>query len=186
MSSLYEKPIDRKAVYKGKVLDLYVDTVELPNGESAIREMCEHVGAVAVIALTDDGRVVMERQYRHPHGRVFLEIPAGKLNSKDENHLEAAARELREETGAVASELIFLSEIDTTPALIDEKIYLYLARGLSFGERSLDDDEFLDVELIPLKELVEMVKDGTIKDAKTVIAILRAALVEGVTSEGEK
>lgn len=181
MSNLYEKRTDRKTVYKGKVLDFYVDTVELPNGESAIREMCEHVGAVAVIALTDDGRVVMERQYRHPHGRVFLEIPAGKLNSKDEDHREAAARELREEIGAVARELIFLSEIDTTPALIDEKIYLYLAKGLCFGERALDDDEFLDVDFIPLKELVGMVTDGTIKDAKTVIAILRAAIIEGIS-----
>ena len=151
------------------------DTVTLPNGEEAHREMCLHIGGVCVLPLLDDGRVIMERQYRYPHGRVFLEIPAGKLNYKGEDTLSAGQRELREETGAVAKKYTFLGQIDTTPALIDEKIHVYLAEDISFTEQELDDDEFLDVEYIPLKTLYKMVLDGEIKDAKTQIAILKTA-----------
>ena len=128
-----------------------------------------------MLPLLSDGRVIMERQYRYPHSRVFFEIPAGKLNYKGEDHLSAGARELREETGAVASSYTYLGEIATTPALIDEKIYVYLAEDISFGERELDEDEFLDVEYVPFCELYNMVMSGEIKDAKTQIAILKTA-----------
>ena len=138
--------------------------------------MCLHIGAVAIIPLLDDGRVVMERQYRYAQEREYLEIPAGKLNTPDEDLLLAAKRELSEETGAVAKEWIYLGEIDTTPALMNEKIHLYLAKDISFAERHLDDDEFLNVELIPLTDLIKMVERGEIMDAKTQIAILKAAL----------
>ena len=175
MSNLEEKFISREGVYGGSVLNVVKDTVLLPNGEEAVREFCLHVGGVCVIPLLSDGRVIMEKQFRYPHGRIFFEIPAGKLNYKGEDHLSAGARELREETGAVAKKYTYLGEIATTPALIDEKIYVYLAEDISFGERELDDDEFLDVELVPFKDLYNMVMSGEIKDSKTQIAILKTA-----------
>ena len=174
MSDLIEKKLSREIIYDGAVLKVVCDRVVLPNGHESVREMCLHVGAVAVLPLLDDGRVIMERQYRYPHGRVFLEIPAGKLDSPDEEPLSAARRELFEETGAVAESYTPLGELDTTPALINEKIRLYLAEGITLGEeRRLDEDEFLDVELIPLEKLYEMVMAGEIKDAKTQVAILK-------------
>ena len=171
---LIEKQLQREEIYSGSVLHVVRDTVELPNGNTSHRELCLHIGAVAVIPITEDGKVIMERQFRYAHGRVFFEIPAGKLDAIDEPPLEAAKRELREETGAVASKYTFLGEIDTTPALMDEKIYLYLAEDITFGERQLDYDEFLNIELVPLNDLVKMVMSGEIKDAKTQIAILKA------------
>jgi len=179
MEKLKESFISREEIYDGAVLKVVRDKVSLPNGAEAYREMCLHVGAVAVLPLLEDGRVIMERQYRYAHGRVFLEIPAGKLDAPDEIPLSAAQRELREETGAVAERYTYLGRIDTTPALINEKIHLYLAEGLTFGERELDEDEFLDVELIPLEELYEMVMRGEIADAKTQIAVLKAHALRG-------
>ena len=172
---LIEKQIKRTDIYDGKVLHVVCDDVMLPNGEEAKREFCLHVGAVCVIPLLPDGRVIMERQYRYAHGRVFYEIPAGKLESKDEDPLSAAMRELREETGAVAGKMTFLGCLDTSPALIDEKIYMYLAEDLSFSERELDEDEFLTVEYAHLSELYRMVMSGEIRDAKTQIAVLKCA-----------
>ena len=180
MSDLTERQLSREEIFKGQILHVVRDTVSLPNGESATREMCLHVGAVAVLPLLSDGRVVMERQFRYPHGRVFFEIPAGKLNFKGEDPLDAAARELREETGAVAGKYTFLGELDTTPALIDEKIHLYLAEDITFGERELDSDEFLDVEFVPLRELFGMVMSGEIKDAKTQVAVLKTAVMKKI------
>ena len=180
MSNLTETQIERREIYDGKILHVFVDTVRLPNGEEATRELCEHVGAVAIVALTDDGKVIMERQYRYPLGRVFFEIPAGKLNYKSEDIYSAAARELQEETGAVAREMTYIGEINTTPALMDERIHIFLARGITFGDRSLDEDEFIDVELVPLSELVELVMKGDIKDAKTTTAILKVARIVGI------
>ena len=175
MSNLVETRQSREKIFKGVVLEVVRDTVRLPNGELATREMCLHVGAVAIIPLLSDGRVIMERQYRYPHSRVFFEIPAGKLNFKGEEPMLAAARELREETGAVADKWTFLGELDTTPALIDEKISMYLAEEIRFTQRELDEDEFLDVELVPLGELYAMVMSGEIKDAKTQVAVLKCA-----------
>lgn len=178
--NLIEKKLSRTEIYDGKVLHVVCDNVLLPNGDVAIREFCIHVGAVCVIPITEDGQVLMERQFRYPHGRVFYEIPAGKLDSPDEDPLSAAKRELREETGAVAGKMTFLGELDTSPALINEKIYMYMAEELSFVEKELDDDEFLEVEKAPLSELVDMVMQGKISDAKTQIAVLKAARLKGV------
>ena len=175
IEKLIEKQVSREEIYKGKVLNLVCDTVMLPSGDLAKREICLHVGAVCVIPILPDGRVIMERQYRYAHSRVFFEIPAGKLDSPDEDPLSAAKRELREETGAVAGKMTFLGELDTTPALINEKIHMYLAEDLTFTERELDDDEFLFVEYVSLKSLYNMVMSGEIKDAKTQIAVLKAA-----------
>lgn len=173
MSNLTEKFLERQQIYNGTVLHVVKDTVILPNGKKATREMCLHVGAVCVIPLLSDGRVIMERQYRYPHGRVFFEIPAGKLNFAEENPLEAAQRELREETGAVAKSFTSLGLLISSPALISEKIHMYLAEDLSFGERELDEDEFLDVEYVHIDELYRMVLSGEIQDAKTQVAVLK-------------
>lgn len=174
MKHLEEKFVSRKEIFDGHVLHVVCDTIELPNGKEATREICLHNGAVAVIPILPDGRVIMERQYRYAHGAVMLEIPAGKLDSADEIPVEAAARELREETGALAGKMTYLGEIVASPALVSEVIHLYLAEDLTFGERELDEDEFLDVEYIPLADLKEMVMRGEIPDGKTQIAVLKA------------
>lgn len=177
---LTEKQLKREEIYNGLVLHVVKDTVLLPDGKEGTREFCLHVGAVAVLPLTEDGKVAMVRQYRYAHGRVFLEVPAGKLDYKEEIPLEAAKRELREETGAVAEKFTYLGVLDTTPALLDEKIHMYLAEGLTFGQTEFDEDEFLLPELIPLTDLVDMVMRGEIRDGKTQILILKAAKIKGV------
>ena len=174
MSNLIETQIKREEIFNGVALHVVKDEVLLPNGKTSVREICLHNGAVAVIPVLDDGRVIMERQFRYAHNRVVLEIPAGKLDSADELPLDAAIRELKEETGATAGEFIFLGKILPSPALVSEIIYLYLARDIKFGERDLDEDEFLDVEYIHIDKLYQMVMDGEIADSKTQIAILKA------------
>ena len=172
-TKLREECISSQLIYDGRVVHLYVDKVQLPNGEESVREYVKHIGAVAVLPLTDGGEVICVRQYRHAHRRVMLEIPAGKLDSTDEDHVEAALRELREETGAHCERLTDLGLYRSTPAILDEKIDLYLAEGLTFGEMDLDEDEFLAVERIPLFTLLDMVMNGEITDGKTQVAILK-------------
>ncbi len=181
--NIEEKFVSREEIYDGVVLHVVKDTVELPNGKQAIREICLHLGAVAIIPLMSDGRIIMERQYRYAHGRTFFEIPAGKLDSADEDPLLAAKRELREETGAVAGKITYLGRIDTTPALINEKVHLYLAEDLTFGERELDDDEFLETEAVPLDTLLDMVMKGEIMDSKTQIAVLKLSHILNTRKE---
>ncbi len=178
--SLRERQTASQLIFDGAILHLYKDDIDLPNGKPAFREVIRHVGAVCVIPVTDDGYAVMERQYRYPMDEVILEIPAGKLDSKEEDHEAAARRELWEETGYKAKELIPLGKFYPTCAYSDETIWMYLAKGLEKGERHLDEDEFLDVELIPLKDLVQQVLTGQIPDAKTQIAVLKAAAYEGI------
>lgn len=178
--NLKEQQTASELVFDGKILHLYRDDIRLPNGAPAEREVIRHVGAVCVIPITDDGCAVMERQYRYPVDEVILEIPAGKLDSKTEDHEAAARRELEEETGYQARELIPLGKFYPACAYSDEAIWMYLAKGLVKGDRHLDADEFLDVELIPLKTLVQQVLTGQIPDAKTQIAVLKAAAHEGL------
>ena len=170
---LYEKKLTSKQIFDGKVVKLFVDTVELPDGSEAIREIVRHPGAVCVIPVTKDMDVVTVKQYRYAFEQIMLEIPAGKLEP-GENPLEAVKRELEEESGVVAKKIEYLGEIFTTVAIFDEKIHLYLATELEFKNAHPDEDEFLEVETIPLSELYNMVMDGDIKDAKTQIAILKA------------
>jgi ADP-ribose pyrophosphatase len=149
------------------------DAVRLPDGSRGVREYLRHPGAVAVIALHDDGRVVLERQYRYPHAREFVELPAGKLEP-GEPHLETAKRELLEETGYVAARWTRLGVLHTTVAYSDEAIEMFLARGLQKGTARPDAGEFLEVLELPLAEAIAMVRDGRITDAKTVAGLLWA------------
>ena len=167
-------------IFDGVILLVQRDTVRLPNGNEAVREVIRHIGAVCVIPVLDNGDVIVERQYRYPLDRVILEIPAGKLDSKDEDRLSAIRRELREETGYTAGSWTEIGPFWPAPAYSDEYITMYLARDLHKGERHLDEDEFLDVFTVPLKDLVEDVMAGKIADAKTQICILKAARILGL------
>lgn len=171
---LQEKTLSSEEIFDGKVVHLYRDTVELPNGKESIREVIRHIGAVAIVPITDDGKVVVERQFRYPLNQVITEIPAGKLDSKEEDRLSAAKRELEEETGYLAKEWIELGDFVPTVAYCDERITLYLARGLYKGVRHLDEDEFLEFYLMDLEDLVKEVMEGKILDGKTQMAALKA------------
>lgn len=171
---LDETPLSSETIFSGRILEVCLDRVRLPDGKEADREYVRHVGGAAVLPLTDEGEVICVAQYRYPFSRVTLEIPAGKLNASGEDPVTAALRELREETGATCRELIPLGEMLPSPAILRERIFLFLARGLSFGETSLDEDEFLSAVRIPLEELYRMVMEGEIADGKTQLACLKA------------
>ena len=167
-------------IFNGVILHVQRDTVRLPSGNEAVREVIRHIGAVCVIPVLENGDVVMERQYRYPLDRIILEIPAGKLDAADEDRFSAIQRELREETGYTAGEWTVLGDFHPAPAYSDEFITMYMARKLRKGERHLDEDEFLDVCTVPLKDLVEDVMAGRISDAKTQVCILKAARLLGI------
>ena len=173
MSDLIEKQLHREEIFQGVALHVVKDDILLPDGKRSVREISLHNGAAAVLPLLPDGRVITVSQYRYAHGCVMLEIPAGKLDTPDEPHLDAAKRELLEETGAVAESYIYLGSIAPSPALLNEVIHIYLAEGLTIGESHPDDGEFLDVEYRHIDELYDMVMSGEITDAKTQIAILK-------------
>ena len=167
-------------IFDGLILHVQRDTVALPNGNSAVREVIRHIGAVCVIPVLENGDVIVERQYRYPLDRIILEIPAGKLDAPDEDRLSAIRRELREETGYTAGSWTVLGDFHPAPAYSDEFITMYMARDLKKGDRHLDEDEFLDVYTVPLKELVEDVMAGRISDAKTQVCVLKAARILGI------
>ena len=169
-----ETQLDSEQVYDGVLLKAYRDRIRLPNGHESVREYLKHPGAVCLVPITDAGEVLMVRQYRYPFRKMILEVPAGKLDAGESPEV-AARRELSEETGAEAAELIDLGCFYPSVAYTDEIIYTYLARGLQFRSPHLDEDEFLDVERIPLKTLVQAVIAGEIADGKTQSAILKAA-----------
>lgn len=187
--NLTEKRLSSELIYDGCVVHLYRDEIELPDGGRGVREIVRHVGAVAVLPLTKNGDVICVRQYRYPFAEVLLEIPAGKLDSPDEDVIEAARRELREETGAVGGELIPLGTLYPSVAIFDEKIHMFAAVGFDMGDTDRDEDEFMEVERVPLTRLVDMVMAGEIRDAKTQTAVLKVArLVEcsKIKIDGEK
>lgn len=173
ISDFTEKQVSTQVIFNGKIIDVFRDEILLPDGRPASREYIKHVGAVCVVAVTDDNKVIVERQYRYPMAETLLEIPAGRLNSKDEDPALAALRELKEETGAEAKELTYLGVFYPTPAYSDEVIHMFMAKGLSFGDTKFDDDEFLSSELVPIKEVLDAICNGVVPDGKTQAAILR-------------
>lgn len=165
---LIETKISGETVHQGNFLTLKRDVVRLPDGHQATREFVEHPGAVMILPLFDDGTVLVERQFRYPIGQVVTEFPAGKLDS-GETSLECGRRELVEETGYSAREFIFMTRIHPVISYSNEFIDLYLAKGLTKGERRLDEGEFLDLEIVEPAVLMQAVKDGSISDVKTII-----------------
>ena len=170
-AGLAEHPLTEDVAWTGRIFNVNRLQVELPDGRRALRDVVRHPGAVAIVALTDDGHICLVRQYRTALGRVTVEIPAGKL-SAGEDPLECANRELLEETGMVAEKMAFLTTIASSDGFCDELIHIYMATGLTFAKSSPDDDEFINVDLVEVSELVDAVLDGRIEDAKTVVGAL--------------
>lgn len=162
-----------KPVHRGRVLYLHVDTVRLPNGEVVELEIVRHRGAAAVVPLDADGSVWLVRQYRYATGGLLLEVPAGKLDGGEAPEA-CARREVEEEVGRRPGRLEPLGFVWTTPGFTDERIWLYLATDLAAAEQRLERDEWLTVERMPLEEALRLAEDGTIADAKSVCALLRA------------
>ncbi len=173
---LTEKTLSSEKIFDGRILHVRRDTVLLPNGHQSTREVVDHPGGVCVLALDDQERVLVVSQFRYPYGEVLRELPAGKLEY-GEDPAQAAIRELREETGAVAGTFQPLGELYPSPGYCGEIIRMYLARDLSFGDTDPDEDEFLGLERVPFSQLVEQVLSGEIKDAKTIAAVLKVKLL---------
>jgi len=173
--NLNEVRLSGETKYAGRVITMQVDTVRLPDGNTATREVVRHPGGVCVAALTDRQELLFVRQFRYPYDTVLLELPAGKLSPGEDPAL-CAARELKEETGAEAAELVSLGVLYPSVGYTDECLHLYMASDLSFGECCPDEDEFLEVERIPLLKAVEMVEAGELPDAKTQALVLRVYL----------
>ena len=171
-----EKQLSHEYIYKGRVINLRVDECELPDGEKALREVIEHPGGVCVAALTGENELLFVRQYRYPYSEVILELPAGKL-TPGEDPLECGKRELLEETGAVGDEYKSLGLLYPSPGYCGEIIHLYMTRVVSIGETKPDDDEFVEMEKIPLRKAADMVLNNEIHDAKSQVAILKAAMM---------
>ena len=173
---LMEKTLSSEKIFDGRIIHVHRDTIRLPDGGEATREVVDHPGGVCILALDDENRALLVSQFRYPYGQVLREVPAGKLEY-GEDPTEAAIRELKEETGAVAGDFRSLGELYPSPGYCGEIIRMYLARELTFGETHLDEDEFLDLERVPFDELVEQVLSGEIKDAKTIAVVLKGKLL---------
>ena len=166
------KRIKRDIVVKGHILDYCHDTLILPGGKQAVWDMIDHNGAAAVVPVLDDGRLIMVRQYRNTVERTTIEIPAGKLNYKNEPSIDAAKRELSEETGFISDDLELLFKFVPAIAYSNEVIDIYVAFNLKEGKQHLDDDEFVEYEAYTVNELVDMILAGKIVDSKTIAAVL--------------
>ena len=170
-----ERTLSQRRVYDGRILNVRVDEAILPNGKTVTREVIEHHGACGIVAFDEEGKLLMVRQYRYPYGEALLELPAGKLEY-GEDPLAAGKRELKEETGASAKEYTDLGKLYPSPGYCGEIIHMYMAAGLTFGEAAPDEDEFLELERIPLERAAQMVLDNRIRDAKTQAAVLKVYL----------
>ncbi len=170
---LFEEKVTSKEIFKGKILKLYFDQVRLPNNKIATREKIEHPGAVAIVPINKENEVILVRQYRYPVDKVLIEIPAGKLDGS-EPPIECAKRELKEEVGVEGGNFIHLAQIFTSPGFSSEKMEIYLVQDFEEKENNLDDDEFLNIIKIKLKDCLDMIKKGEINDAKSIIGIMMA------------
>lgn len=167
---LTEKFLSTERIYEGRMINLRRDMVRLPNGKEAAREVVEHPGAVAVVPVLPDGRIILVRQFRHPVGKILLEIPAGKLGAGEEPD-ECAVRELEEETGYRAGHIERRASVFTGPGFTDEVIHMYVATELSKTALNPDDDEFLEVQAYALSDVRRLIREGAICDAKTIAGI---------------
>lgn len=167
---LLETCVDTNVVYEGCLLHVRRDSVRLPDGKFSVREYITHPGAVAVLAMLDNGNLIMERQYRYPAQREFIEIPAGKIDH-GEDILITGQRELLEETGYTANEWIHLTTAWPSIGYANERIEYFLARGLVYHERNLDDGEFLEVFELPLSVAIDWIREGKINDSKTIVGL---------------
>lgn len=170
-AALHERILSEECAWHGKIIDVNRLEVELPNGRRTGRDIVRHPGAAAVVALTPTGKIALVRQYRTALDRVTVEIPAGKLDP-GEDPADCARRELREETGFVAGRVRHLTTIASSAGFADELIHIYMATDLELDEACPDEDEFVNVDLVPLGELIDAVLDGKIEDAKTVVGAL--------------
>jgi ADP-ribose diphosphatase len=178
VKDLSERRLSSELVYDGKLLKVRKDTVRLPDGSTAGREWIQHPGAVAILAVTESGELVMERQFRYPLGHDMFEVPAGKIDP-GEDPLATAKRELKEETGYSASEWAHVATIHLAIGYSNERIEIYLAKGLKADKAKLDDEEFLEVLTLPLAKALAWVREGRITDAKTVSCLFWAEKVLG-------
>ena len=176
MDNLSEKTLSSRLVYDGRVIKYYLDTVELPNGKTAEREIVRHSGGVCIAPLDDDNNLFFVRQFRYPYKEEVLELPAGKLE-KGMTPLENGKRELKEETGCEGYSFISLGQLYPSTGYTDEIIHLYACRVSKVGEQSPDEDEFLNLLKIPMDKAVEMVLNNQIPDAKTQITVLKTKLL---------
>ncbi len=177
-----EKTVKKDYIYSGKILKLRRDDIVTSEGAPAVREVVEHNGGAAVIAVTDEDEVLFVRQYRYAVGGFMTEIPAGKLEVGEDPY-DAIVRELREETGATAEKVYPLGWLYVSPGYVTEKLYLYAAEGLTFGEQHLDPDEYLDVIRMPFSEALKTALGEGFHDAKTDAAILKLALLREARGE---
>ncbi|MCY8167826.1 ADP-ribose pyrophosphatase [Bacillus spizizenii] len=184
MKSLEEKTISKEQIFSGKVIDLYVEDVELPNGKTSKREIVKHPGAVAILAVTDEGKIIMVKQFRKPLERAIVEIPAGKLEKGEEPEY-TALRELEEETGYTAKKLAKITAFYTSPGFADEIVHVFLAEELSVLEekRELDEDEFVEVMEVTLEDALKLVESREVYDAKTAYAIQYLQLKEALQAQ---
>lgn len=177
MEHLIETTLTSTKHFSGRVVDVYQDTVMLPNGHEATRDVVRHPGGVCVLALTPEQKFIFVRQYRYPLGTLTLEIPAGKLDPTDHDPMEAALRELAEETPYTAESLTLLHAFYPTPGFCDEKLYLYLAKGVQLNSTlTPDDDEFIDCVYYDVETAMTMLENGEITDGKTIMALQAYAL----------
>lgn len=175
MNNLREETISTKRLFTGKMINLRVDEVQLPNGKPATREVIEHPGAVAIVPILPDGRIIMVRQFRYPIGDSILEIPAGKLDGA-ECPKSCAARELEEETGYISEGLHHVTAIWTAPGFTNEIIHVFLADKLVKKKQKLDEDEFLQIEIYTRDEIRTMIRNGAICDAKSLVGLCLAGI----------
>lgn len=166
----HEETVSKNYVYRGKILNVRCDDARRPDGKPCKREIVEHCGGAAVLAETERG-IALVKQFRYAYGEEIYEIPAGKLNA-GEDPMEAARRELKEETGLEADKLTLLTVLYPSPGYTDEKIYIYRAENAASGESKLDDGEFLDAEYFEKERVLDMIKRGQIRDSKTIAAVL--------------
>lgn len=172
-----EKTVSKDYKFRGRLINVRVDDALLPNGEPCLREVCEHPGGVGILPIDENRNVTLVRQYRYPYGEDTLEIPAGKMDHGAENAEECGRRELAEETGFEAGQMIFLGEVWPSPGFMDERLYLFCAKNLTAGEIHPDEDEFVEQITMSFDELCKKVASNEIKDAKTVAAVGKVLLL---------